>query len=173
MALGTFLAGRYSATYDPPGGTAAADMGITEEGWELSWRRAVEAINRSDAYGDMFIDGIERGISDMFLQADSLEAKAGSYLAISPLEELSPSGNDYIAPGVIGRLMSAVAGIVILTATASTPAAAGPATLTATYATLAENFDAKLLMNSKLRKIPIRFRILPYLDTVIKFVTVT
>ncbi len=173
MALGTFLAGRFSATYDPPGSTSAADVGITEEGWELSWQLAVQAINNSDAYGDMFIDGILRGLSQVFLQCDSLEAKAGSYLAVSPLLELAPAGATVLGPGVIGRLMSATAGITILTATAAAPAAAAPATLTATFSHLAENFDAKLLLHSKLRKVPIRLRCLAYLDTTIKFVTMT
>lgn len=168
-----FIAGRFSATYDPPGGTTATDIGIMQEGYTLSWRIAAQAIQPSDQHGDAFIDGVLRGISDMFLESESLEAKTGSYLALTPLQALAATGVTYIGPGVIGRLMSDVAGITILTSTAATPAASTPASITATYSHLAENFDARLLLNSKLRTIPLRMRILPYLDTVIKYVTAT
>lgn len=173
MALGTFIAGRYSATYDPPGATAATDIGIMEEGYTISWQYSAEGIENTDAYGDMFIDGIYRGIKGVFCQSDSIEYKTGSLLAVTPWGALAATGASTLAPGVIGRLMSDVAGVLIMTATAATPAASSPATLTATYAILAENFDVSLLFNSKLRKVPIRFRFLPYLDTVIKFFTTT
>lgn len=174
MALGTFIAGRYSSTYDPPGGTAAADVGIAEEGYELSWTYSVEPIAQSDSHGDAFMDGVFRGISNCFIQANSLEAKAGSYNPVTPWSILAPSGTTYLGPGVIGRLMSDVAGILILTSTAGTPAVSSPATMTATYAILAENYDVRLLFHSKLRKVPIRWRILPYSDSgTIKYVTAT
>jgi hypothetical protein len=162
-----------SATYDPPGGTAATDLGIMEQGYDVSWRLAGEPIAESDAYGLMFIDMVYRGLSDVFIGCDALEYKAGPLLAVSPFNAMTPTGSSVLAPGVVGRLMSNMAGVLILTATAATPAASSPATLTATYSHLAENFDVSLLKNSKLKKVPIRFRVLPYLDSVIKFFTTT
>lgn len=174
MALGAFIAGRYSTTWDPPGVVAAADLGLMRQGYELSWNTAVEAINQTDAYGDMFIDGVYRGISSCALQSEALEYKASTLSAITPWSTLAPTGASALTPGVIARLMSDVAGVVIATATAATPAASSPATLTATYTILQEGFDIRLLLDSKLRYVPIRFRILPYDDSgTITFFTTT
>lgn len=173
MALGTFIAGRYSATWDPPGATGATDLGIMREGYTVMWSLSVEPINNTDAYGDMWIDDISRGITDCFIECEGIEWKTGPLLAATPLEALSPTGSDYLAPGVIGRLGSDLAGATILTATTATPAASTPATLTATYSKLAENFPVRLLANSKLRTVPLKLRVYPYLDSVIKFLVVT
>lgn len=156
MALGTFIAGRYSATWN------TADIGIMEDGYELSWQWSVEAINNTDRYGDQWIDGIYRGLTNVFCQCNSLEYKTGSAAAITPWAAILPTGVSGLASGVIGRLVSNNVGTLVLTATAATPAATTPATLTTASAILAENVDVKLLFNSKLRKVPIRFRFVTY-----------
>ncbi len=174
MALEAFIAGDASATYDPPGATGATDIGVMEGGYEISARHAAELINETDRYGAMVVDGIFRGIQDVAVQCNGLEWTAGLLLAAYPFGAAFPaSGAGYLGPGVIGRLLSAVAGALILTATSGTPAAAAPATLTATYAIIHEGFDVRWMIDSKLRKLPIRLRILPYLDTVIKHFAVT
>ena len=163
MALGTFISGRYSATYAGPSGTpAAADVGLTKNGYslEVSWSKKL--INESDAYGESAIDGIHRG-GNCFLQFDSLEYKAGSLNAAFPYGAvLAPTGAGALGPGVIGRLDSAVAGTMVLTATASTPAASTPATLTTAAAVIAENFPVKLLFDTSLREVPLRMRLYLY-----------
>lgn len=175
MALGAFIAGRYAGTYDPPGGTAAADMGITDQGWELEASVAKELIGETDAHGESVIDAIYRGLSNVYLQGNGLEWTAGMLRALFPYgaADVPASGSGYIGSGVIGRLDSNVAGAIVLSAVSSTPAAAAPATLTASLCAIAEGFPVKLLYNSKLRRLPGRWRVYPYLDSVMKHVTVT
>lgn len=164
MALGTWIAGRFSATYDPPGATAAADVGYTEDGYQISWNYSVDAIQATDAHGDAYLDGVFRGLRDVLCRSQMLEWKNGLLQALTPFQALAASGNTYLGPGVIGRLQSDMAGILIFSATASTPAALAPASLTATYAILQEGQNVDMLLNSKLRKCPLPFRFLPYAD---------
>lgn len=174
MALGSFIAGRYSATYDPPGGTAAADIGLMEQGYRITARIAKEKIQETDAYGLMVVDAIYRGIADVFIAGTAIEWKTGLLNAMTPYQAMAASGATYFGPGTIARLDSAVAGILIATATSSTPAAAAPATMTATYTIFAEDTDLEWMLNSTLRKMPYRFRVYPYDDTgVLKFFTAT
>jgi hypothetical protein len=173
VALGTFIAGRYSATYDPPGAVAAADVGITERGYDLSISFLKERIAPTDAYGDTVVDNIYRG-ANVRLSAIFDEYKAGSLNNSDAVNSVfAPSGATFFGLGLIGRLDSNVAGILILTDTDSTPAATFPATLTATYSIIAENYDIRLLFAPSLRKVPVQLQILPYLDTSIKFFTTT
>lgn len=111
--------------------------------------------------------GIYRG-GQVFLQFESMAYKAGSLTPFWPYGALG-------VPGVIGRLASAVALSTVLTATAGTPAAAAPATLTCLNSLLAPNSPARLLFNSKLRKVPVRLAALAYDSgsSVIKWFTTT
>ncbi len=169
------MAGRFSCTYDPvAAGVAAADVGLMEDGYEISVNHSKELINQTDGYGDTTIDGIYRGMGNVFIQSTALEWKAGMLNALFPYgaTNLAASGATFLPLGVIGQLDSAVSGILIFTATAGTPAAAAPATMTATYAIIGED-AIRWTLTSKLRKTPIRWRILPYLDTIIKVLSAT
>lgn len=148
MALDTFIAGRYSGTYN------SVDVGITEEGYELQQDAKAQLINSSDAVGDSIIDFVYRG-GDVYLQFESKAYKAGSYTPFWPWGALG-------VMGVIGRLASDVAAAMVLTSVAGTPAVATPATLTATKSILAPNNPARLLYNSKLRTVPVRLLFLAY-----------
>jgi hypothetical protein len=173
MALESFVAGDYSSTWDPVGGTAATDLGVTEGGYEISVRHEGEAIGETDRYGASVVDGVHRGYN-VACQLTALEWTAGVLLAAFPYSAvIGATGAGYLSAGVIGRLWSAVAGPMVLTATSGTPAAAAPATLTATLAIVHEGFDFRMVFDSKLRKTPLRFRFLPYLDTQIKWFSVT
>ena len=147
MALDTFVAGRYSTTYN------SVDVGITEEGYELQQDAKAQQIVPSDAYGDSIIDLVYRG-GDVYLQFEGKAYKAG---AITPFWPWGALG----VMGIIGRLASAVALSTVMTATTGTPAAAAPATWTGLLSILAPNNPARLLYNSKLRTVPIRLLILP------------
>lgn len=61
----------------------------------------------------------------------------------------------------IGVLASDKAQSFVMTSTANTPAAAAPATLTASKAFPAANYNPKILFDSRLREIPIRLVFLP------------
>ncbi len=148
MAVDTFISGRYSGTY------SAVDVGITEQGFELQQDSKAENIEESDAYGQSLIDFVYRG-GQVSIQFDSLAYKAGSRTPFWPY-------GTFGLAGIIGRLASNIALATVLTSTAGTPAAASPATLTATYSLLAPNNPARLLFSSKLRKVPVRLACLLY-----------
>lgn len=138
---------------------------------------AKQLIQATDAFGDTVIEAIGRGISNCRIDALCLEYKQGVLNALFPYQTTPPvvSGAGSILLGTIGTLDSAKGGILILTATAGTPAAASPATLTAAQAAIRENNDIQFAFDSKLRTIPVSFRIFPY-DAgggVITFATLT
>lgn len=151
MAIEAPIAGHYNATYN------AVGVGYTEAGFELEQTLKQEVVDESDAYGGSTIDYVYRG-GDCFLQWDAKVYKAGSYAPFWPWGTLGVMATS-AAP--IGRLASLVAQAMVLTATANTPAAASPATLTASKAILAPNFNGRLLYNSKLRRVPARLQLLP------------
>jgi hypothetical protein len=152
MSLDTFVAGRYSGTYN------AVDTGVTEEGYEIEQDSKAELIENTDAYGDAIVDWIYRG-GNCRLSFLSDTYKAG---AITPFWPWTATlGQGWSAAAPIGRLASAVAQAMVLTAIAGTPAAAAPASVTATLSLLAPNSPAKLLYHSRLRKVQINLQVLP------------
>lgn len=159
MALGVFIAGAYGAVR---GGVA---VGLTDDGWNLQWEPKSEAIDKSDAYGDMLLDMVWRGCN-WFVQAELLEYKPGSIDAAYPWGTMGQ-------PGIIARLASDVAGALVLTSTAGTPAAATPATLTANKSILAPGFNVDAVYSSRLRTMPCRLALLPYEASGTKSFTLT
>lgn len=155
MALGTFIAGAYTGAYD------SVALGMTEDGYELSWETKAERIEKSDVYGQKLIDFVYQG-TDFALQADFMEYQASTVAA----------GYLYGAAlgteGVIGRLGSNVAEALVLTAVAGTTAAATPATLTANLAIVQPGTGSNVRFTSRLRTVPVRFTLLPYSSTGIK-----
>jgi hypothetical protein len=147
VSLGTFIAGRYSSTYN------SVDMGIAQDGYTIQIEPKEQEINRSDAYGETLIDSVYRG-ANVYCQLESLEYKAGPINAAYPFGSLG-------VLGVIARLGSDIASAFVLTSTAGTPAAASPATLTSTKAKLAPNSNVSLLFTSLLRTVPIRLVFYP------------
>lgn len=148
MSLGVFIAGAYTGQYN------SVAIGITDNGYELQWETKVDAIEKSDVYGDMMIDGVYRGVN-YFMQAEFLEGTTAAGQAAFPWAAFG-------TPGIIGRLMSNVAAALLLTATTGTPAVATPATLTAPGAILAPGSNPAVQYNSRLRTVPVRFVLLPY-----------
>lgn len=118
-------------------------------------------IDSSDQYADSLIDLLYRG-GDCSITFTSKAYKAGS---IAPFWPWGALGVMATAAAPIGRLASDVAKAFVLTSTANTPAAAAPATLTASLAILAPNSPARLLFNSKLRQVPIKLQCLPSLSS--------
>ena len=152
-ALGVFVAGAYTGTYN---GVAT---GMTRQGHELEFTLKQETINESDLYGLTTIDAVLRG-GDCFYQAEFREYKAGS-LACFTTPFTGSVGSIFSAAKPIGRLASSEALALVLTSVANTPAAATPATLTASQALLAEGYPVKLLYDSRLRPVPIRMQLYP------------
>lgn len=175
MGLGTFIAGRYTGTYN------AVDVGICKEGYELELDTELDDIGETDAWGGTVIDGIWRG-GNCHLQFTSEEAGAGALASFWPYGGALGSAGvlgilvDTAAatPFPMGQLASNIALAMLLTVVAGTPAAASIATLTASKALLAKNYNGKLLFNSKLREVPVRLRCYPYTSgTVTQFFATT
>jgi hypothetical protein len=154
VALDTFVAGRYSNTYN------AVDVGISDQGINLQQESRWEEIASSDAYGDSIIDGVYRG-GNVFFDYECKAYKAGSQTPFWPWGTLGVMQAVGSAPTPIGRLASGVASATVLTAVAGTPAATSPATLTASKSILAPNSPARLLFHTRLRQVPIRLLALP------------
>lgn len=152
MALDTFIAGRYSGTYN------SVDVGITRDGYEITLDAEYEDLGETDAWGLSVIDSVWRG-GNCFVQFTSTAYKAG---VITPFWPFGMAlGGLANAANPIGRLASDMALAFVLTSTAATPAVATPATLTVTKALLAKNSNGRLMFNSKLREVPIRLRCYP------------
>lgn len=156
MALGTFIAGRYSATFN------AVDVGMSRQGFELEFRFKQEEIAESDLFGLTTIDMIMRG-ADAFLRATLKEYKTGSLAALWQIGGAA-LGKIASAAVPIGVLASSLAQALVLTSTAATPAAAAPATLTGSLACLAPNYNPRIIFDSRLREVPIEMILLPSLS---------
>jgi hypothetical protein len=154
VALDNFIAGRYTGTFQ------AVDVGITSNGYELEQTSSAEMIEESDYLGGSALDAIYRG-GNAFLMFESLAYKAGSIAPFWPWASLGILASTTLP---IGRRASDVAGAMVLTSTPNTPAAAAPATLTGPSAILAPNQSARLLFNSKLRKVPVRLQLFPFVN---------
>jgi hypothetical protein len=182
MALGTFIAGRYTNTYN------SGSCGMTKDGFRVTHQFFIDVIGESDAYGQSPIDGIFRG-GECYITFTGIEGVAGAFAALWPFgtDRTTPL-NSYgilVDPTVtnktpVGTLATDLARAFVMTGVSGTPAVTagtpyGPATLTITKALLRENYPVELLFNSKLKEIPISLRAWP-VDAgsgVIKFFTTT
>ena len=155
MALGSFVAGRYNGTYN------AVAVGMCKDGFEVEQDFELDEISETDAWGGSVIDAIFRG-GNCHMQFTCEEYAAGVLTAFWPLGSLGVLVTPTTLP--IGVLASTLIKAVVLTAVAGTPAAGvgNIVTLTASNALLAKNFAGKLLLNSKLREVPVRLRLYPY-----------
>lgn len=181
MALGNFVGGRYSSTYQKPAGSPQGSdaspvaLGLVEKGYTLSFSHAKDLITDTDGYGKMVVDALTQGIGNVFLGGVWKEWLAQQLVVASPYQAAAwpATGAGYFGPGLVGLLDTTVAGGVVLTATTGTAAATSPASATFTYAITAEGFEQQLMFGPEHRKLPFRFRIYPYVQTVVKFFTVT
>lgn len=137
-------------------------VGATRQGFSLRTIMSAERVE-GDIWGGSVVDLVYRG-GNMFLSWDAVAFRAGSVVPMWPWNILG-------SMGTIGRLGSVVGGSMVLVANPLTPAGGTPAigqivinSLTAPNAILAEDFDSELLFDSRLRRVPIRMRLLPYFD---------
>lgn len=151
MGLDTFVAGAYSGTYN------SVAVGITQRGYRLLHNTYAELVNETDVYGQSIIDMVHRG-ADLSLIFECKAYKAGS---LTPFYPWGTLGVLLATATPLGRLASNVAAALVLTSTANTPAAAAPASLTATLSILAPNSNLELLFTSLVRNVPNRLQILP------------
>ena len=146
-----YISGPATCTYK------SVDVGEIRDGFRLIQTQAGVPVTGDD-YADSVQELIYRG---------------GNCFMVFTLNEFSTTLNvltNYGACGLIGQvgrqaIQSSLAGALVLTAVAGTPAASTPATLTATNAIMAEDFDIELLFDSRLREVPVRMRLLPFSST--------
>ncbi len=154
MALGVFIAGRYTSTL------SGLDLGLTRRGYEVQFQLKAEMIDETDGYGLTPIDFIQRG-AECAIEMLCREWKAATIgAAWQALTGTFGVLSSVASP--IGRLGSDSAQALVLSSTANTPAASAPATLTATKAILSPNFNVNSAWDSRLRELPLRFLLLPY-----------
>ncbi len=152
--LGTFVAGRYSATFN------TVDIGMTRAGFELDFEFKHEVVNETDLFGMSTVDLVTQG-ADGFVSAQLKEWKAGSKAILWPLGG-GTLGKVFSSAVPVGMFASDLAQALVFTSTTNTSAAAAPATLTASKSWIAPNYNPKILLMSKLREVPIRMQMLPY-----------
>lgn len=104
--------------------------------------------------GKTLIDAVYQG-ADWHCQFVCLEYKAGSLTPFWPFGNLG-------VMGIIGRLYYDMASALVLTSTVGTPAAATPATLTASKSILASGYSTQLVYGPIVRRVPIRLSLLPF-----------
>ena len=149
----SFIAGKYSVTVTPPAGSPLS-VGQLKRGVSLE-HQVFKQLITGDNFAEAPQDAVFRGMA-VFAQMTLLEYNAAGAASV-----FWPYGSTYLTGGVIGRLDSALAGSMIMTALASTPAAAAPATVTLPLSILAEGFPVSLLFAPELREVPIRQRVYP------------
>ena len=172
----SFIAGKYTATYDAGGGPIT--IGQVSAGFTLEHVVSKQLIT-GDQEGDSVQDAVYRG-HNCFLEFTLMEYdEAGALDVFWPYSTgVSAHGEQ----GVIGRMDvqtegGAIAGPLVLTVVTGSPAdvvsgPAGPQTLTANQAILAEDFPVRMLFAPALRDIPIRMRLYPYDSSGTVFFTV-
>ena len=144
----SFLAGRYTATL------GASALGQTKDGFRVSHSSFEQPIT-GDAMAQTVQDAVHQG-AEMHVAFTGIE-----YNAAGMQNAFWPFSSTIYDMGVIGRLRSAIADSLVLTAVAGTPAAAAPATATFLLTQLAAGFPVELLFATALREVPLRFAVLP------------
>ena len=165
MPLGTFAPGPYTMTYTPPTGTPGAGVAQNPglvDGVRILSQSISEIPVFADAYGQSQIDGIYAG-GGALVRMTFKEWKAAVWNIIWPFHATSGAlGN----MGQVGRMMSDLAGQIVLTPVAGTPAAsAGPQTgaiITIPLAIVSPLNDRDIIMGCAERNVPIVFRCFPY-----------
>lgn len=163
MAIGSFVAGRYNGLFMARGG-ALQDLGVMDDpGYRLSLTPNLENISNTDAFADSVIDTVFRGLNGV-LDFTCLEWKGGPLRALNQFSATPflPTGNNQFGIGVLGQIGSNSQSAIILSSTTGTPAEIAPATITFPQVSFHEGFDFGWMFNTRLRKLPMRFRMLPY-----------
>ena len=154
MAIITSIAvGNYAVSYTPAGGSVLA-AGCTEGPIRHRQRQLSQPV-RCDAYAETEVDGIYTGI-DMRVVIVFKEWVAATKAIFWPWD------TEYGQLGLHGRLLSDMAGVLLLTAqTDSAAYNLGPRTRTYHKAILAPGQDLDIPMGNVQRDMPVAFQIFP------------
>lgn len=151
------MAGAYTSTY---GGNA---LNYTKSGYNIHATVKAEKVEETDQGGLTLLDYIYRGaqvsIDAIFKVFTAFSAGGTGFV---PWQWGATLGNVYSSSNPIGRLASASAAALILTAVTGTPAAGAGlmATLTAALAIVSPDNDMTLVLNSIGRDVPLKWDVL-------------
>jgi hypothetical protein len=143
------IGGPYSMTYN------SLTSGHTEEGFRIEEDLLTEEV-RGDAHGDTLVDEFYRG-QNVSMRFMAIEWGAAGLATMMQPHSSTPGTRG--TGGIISRLMEALAQQIVLTALSGTPAAAAPASLTATKAV--RTGKTGYALTSKHRKVDLTMRFYP------------
>lgn len=174
--MSKFVAGGYTATW------ATAALGQTADGFRIShsfFKRLITGDLAADTPQDAIYRGREQFVGFTLIEAEEAGvadltepyfATTGVPLALGPIGNLDVQGDQADGTPTAGAVKAKA---LVLTAVSGTVAAnAGPATITFTFAVMAEGFPVEVLYAPDLREIPVRMRVYPDM-TSSRFGTVT
>lgn len=158
IAGASFVAGPYTVTWDSlPLGIMIGDADVPT----IEKTNKSVPIDRTDQYAHSTIDAIHMGF-DCFFQMVFAEYLSGNIGTLSTGAALNPFGTHQGIIGQVGRLYSLLYKSLVLTAVTGTSAATiGPATLTASKAIIAPNWNARWTFGPQHRTLPMRFQVFP------------
>jgi hypothetical protein len=148
----SYIAGHYTGTYKAPAGSALT-IGTTREGFRLRETHHSQQILTDDG-GEAPVDGVQQG-TEVLLSLDYVEYDSIRAVLYAANVRGQPKAN-------VGKLLSALAGQLVLTPAAGTPAE----TLDVSgnswvfYKAIIDS-DIETLLASKLRQGPCTFRCYP------------
>lgn len=146
----SFISGGYTATWN------SLAIGQTADGYRLT-HQVFKRLITGDTYAETPQDAVYRGAEA------SIAMRLIEYNAAAVETLKWPYSATKWTLGIIGGLdiVTSFVKSLVLTAVASTPAAAAPASLTASKAILHENFPVEILFAPDLREVPMRLRLYP------------
>jgi hypothetical protein len=151
-----FIAGAYTATYVAGSGSAES-IGRTRVGFDIEDNVLLQAVHTDD-FGDVEVDGVCQGVMTT-VRLDYVE-----YDKILAALNVPFGTTQGVSNAKVGTLNSLLAGALVLTPVAGTPAASiTPNVYTFPLAIVSERVVRKL--SSKLREGPLTFRAYPNLCT--------
>lgn len=157
MALITTISGPYVGVVG-----SGIPLGMTQSGFTLSWAIHGHRVNKTNSWGKTLIEGVFMG-ADWSISAVFREANSVGLLATMYPWGRNAAANPRTLPymlGNMGRRWTSFAVPLTLASFAGTPAAASPATLTATQAIVPDG-AYRLNFDSSSRDIPVQYVLLP------------
>ncbi len=154
------ISGSYTATFN------SNACGIMDDkGFQLIVSPQAQMIDRTDQFGMTLIEMIYLGMN-VRMRFRCKEWNSGMQGIMQNYGKVSAG----VAPSIIvsqaanpiGAKASSVANTLVLTSTASTPAASSPASLTASLAVLAPNSQFDMNFTSAAREVPLELVLIPY-----------
>lgn len=156
MAITAPIAGAYTTTW------AGAALNYTRQGFNLNYTIKAEKLEETDIYGLSLIEMVYRG-AQLIIDCICKVYGAGPTGVLAAF--VTTFGQVWNPTNPIGMLATTKAGSLVMTAVASTSAAASPATLTCLKSIVSPDNNFQIVFNSVIREVPLKFEILTHEPT--------